>query len=129
MIQHWQEYLKVSYDLILESEGQVRVYLDDQVEAYLVHLFAKNFERTDIYNEAIALRMLSVKNRDEYRPIADECLLIDTWPIKHRRWPSDRYFKDMGSIAYGLAGLDYMEINFNQASRVLRQVLNKKIFL
>jgi hypothetical protein len=126
-MRHWQEYLKVSYDLILESEGQTKIFLANEVEAYLVHLFARNFERTDIYQEAIALRMLSVKKRDEYLPIADECLIIDSWPIKHKKWPSENYFKDMGSIAYGLAGLSYMEQNFTYASVVLRQVLNKKL--
>lgn len=127
MSKHWQEYLKASYDLIIESEGQTKVYLDDQVECYLVHLFAKNFDRIDIYQEAIAIRMLSVRSRREYQPIADECLLINSWPIKHRRWPSENYFVDMGSIAYGLAGLEYMENNFSSASKVLKQVLSKKI--
>lgn len=125
MSRYWQEYVRAAYDLILESEGQVAVYLDHDVEAYVVHLFAKNFERTDIGDVAIAIKMLNVQNRAEYQPIGDECLLVNSWPIKRRRWPSDTYYKEMGCIAYGMAGLNHMESNFDLASKVLHKVFSK----
>lgn len=127
MSRYWQEYVRAAYDLILESEGQVAVYLDQEVEAYIVHLFAKNFERTDIGEQAIAIKMLSVQNRSEYQPIGDECLLVNSWPIRRRRWPSETYYKDMGCIAYSMAGLDHMEINFDMASQVLHSVFSKTV--
>ena len=120
---HWQDYVRAAYDLILESEGQSAVYLDNEVEAYIVHLFAKNFCRTDIGEQPIAIQMLSgTKN---YQPIADECLLINSYPLKKRRWPSDSYYVEMGTIAYGMANIEHMEQNFENASRVLHTVFRR----
>ena len=48
MSKYWYEYVKASYDLVIESEGQSEVFLEDEVEVYVVHLFARNFTRTDI---------------------------------------------------------------------------------
>ena len=119
---HWQEYVRVAYDLILESEGKSKTYLQDEVETYVVHLFAKNFLRTDIGEQPIALQILTTKN---YQPIADECLLIHSYPLKRRRWPSDTYYREMGTAAYSLAHIEIMEQNFEQASRVLHTVFNR----
>ncbi len=119
---YWQDYVRAAYDLILESEGQSATYLDNEVETYVVHLFAKNFLRTDIGEEPIAIQILSTKN---YQPIADECLLINSYPLKKRRWPSDTYYVEMGITAYGLANIEIMERNFESASRVLHSVFKK----
>lgn len=119
---HWQEYVRAAYDLILESEGQSAVYLDSEVETYIVHLFAKNFRRLDIGEQPIAIQILSTTN---YQPVADECLLINSYPLKRRRWPSDTYYVEMGKIAYGLANIEIMEHNFEQASRVLHKVFSR----
>lgn len=118
----WQDYIRAAYDLILESEGQSSTYLDNDVEAYIVHLFAKNFCRTDIGVEPIAIQILSTKN---YQPIADECLLINSYPLKKRRWPSETYYVEMGTTAYGLANLPKMETHFEDASKVLHTVFRK----
>ena len=119
---YWQDYVRAAYDLILESEGQSATYLDNEVETYVVHLFAKNFLRTNIGEEPIAIQILSTKN---YQPIADECLLINSYPLKKRRWPSDNYYVEMGITAYGLANIEIMERNFESASRVLHSVFKK----
>lgn len=121
-MEHWYEYVRAAYDLILESEGQTAVYLDADVEQYIVHVFAKNFTRTDIGNEPIAIKMLTSNN---YQPIADECLLINSMGLKRRRWPSDTYYIEMGQTAYGLANIEIMEHNFENASRVLNTVFKK----
>ena len=120
---HWQDYIRAAYDLILESEGQSSIYLDDEVEAYIVHLFARNFTRTDIGQEPIAIKMLS--GTTNYQPIADECLLIHSYPLKKRRWPTESYYSDMGVIAYGLANIEIMEQNFESASKVLNSVFRR----
>lgn len=126
MSPHWFEYRRVAYDLILETEGQTSIYLDDEVEAYVVHLFATNFDRTDIGDIPIAIQMLTaMQNGQNYRPIADECLLINSYPFRKNKWPSNTYYKDMGQIAYGLANLSLMEKNFEIASRVLHSVFKK----
>ena len=119
---HWQDYIRAAYDLILESEGQSAVYLDSEVETYIVHLFAKNFTRTDIGEQPIAIQILSTTN---YQPVADECLLINSYPLKRRRWPSETYYIEMGKTAYGLANIEIMEQNFEQASRVLHKVFSR----
>ena len=120
---HWQDYVRAAYDLILESEGQSAVYLDNEVEAYVVHLFAKNFLRTDIGEQPIALQILA--DKPNYQPIADECLLINSYPLKKRRWPTQTYYIDMGTTAYGLAKIEIMEQNFENASRVLHTVFRR----
>lgn len=119
---YWQDYIRAAYDLILEGEGQSSTFLDNEVEVYLVHLFAKNFRRTDIGEQPIATQILASKN---YQPIGDECLLINSYPLKRRRWPTETYYVEMGTIAYGLANLPKMEENFEKASRVLHTVFKK----
>jgi hypothetical protein len=119
---HWQEYVRAAYDLIIESEGLSSTFLDHEVEAYVVHLFAKNFNRTDIGDTPIAIQILSTSN---YQPIGDECLLINSFPLKKRRWPSNTYYIEMGTIAYGMANLTLMEKNFENASKVLHTVFKK----
>ncbi len=126
MYEHWHEYRKVAYDLILESEGQTATFLDNDVEAYIVHLFAANFNRTDIGENAIALQMLTaMQTSKNYQPIGDECLLINSFPLRRRRWPTESYFRDMGQIAYGMANLPKMERDFESASKVLHTVFKK----
>lgn len=119
---HWQDYVRAAYDLVIESEGLTSVFLEHEVEAYVVHLFAKNFNRTDIGENPIAIQILSTNN---YQPIGDECLLINSFPLKRRRWPSETYYVDMGVIAYGMANLPLMERNFENASKVLHAVFKR----
>ena len=126
MSNYWHEYVKAAYDLVIESEGRCNVILNENVEAYIVHLFANNFNRTDIGAQPIAIQLLlemqKPKKKANYLPIADECLLIDSYPLKKPRWPSQTYYKDMGCIAYGLANNTEMENNFEAASKVLNNM-------
>jgi hypothetical protein len=128
MYEHWHEYRKAAYDLILESEGLTATYLDNEVEAYIVHLFATNFNRTDIGEIPVAIKMLTAMQHQiskNYQPIGDECLLINSFPFRRGKWPSDRYYRDMGQIAYSMANLSKMEKNFDSASLVLHTVFKK----
>lgn len=126
MSPHWLEYRRAAYDLIIESEGQTATFLDNEVEAYIVHLFANHFDRTDIGDEPIAIQLMTAMQQNKhYQPIADECLLINSYPLRRRRWPSETYYRDMGQIAYGMANLVKMEQNFESASRVLHAVFKK----
>jgi hypothetical protein len=126
MYEYWHEYRKVAYDLILESEGLTSTYLDNEVEAYIVHLFATNFNRTDIGEVPIAIQMLTaMQSSKNYQPIGDECLLINSFPFRRQKWPSERYYRDMGQIAYGMANLEKMEKSFDSASLVLHTVFKK----
>jgi hypothetical protein len=128
MSKFWLEYRKVAYDLILESESETTIHLDNEVEVYVVHLFANCFNRTDIGDIPIALQMLTVmQGNKNYQPIADECLLIHSFPFRKHKWPSDTYYKDMGQMAYKMANLDTMERNFEPASRILSAVFRRII--
>jgi hypothetical protein len=128
MHNYWFEYRKAAYDLILESEGSTETYLDTEVESYVVHLFAKNFTRTNIGEMPVAIQILSaMKSSKNYQPIADECLLINSYPLKKRRWPSETYYQDLGKIAYGMAHIELMEHNFVKASKVLHGVFVKMV--
>lgn len=129
---YWQEYVRAAYDLILESEGICNIFLEHEVEAYIVHLFAKNFQCTDIGKEPIAIKMLTEmqkpKKQAKYQPIADECLIINSYPLRKTKWPSETYYKDMGCIAYGLANITSMEKNFANASTILNAMFQRLIY-
>lgn len=118
----WNNFVRASYDLVMESEGLANTYLEDDVEQYVVHLLAKNFDGLKISEEAIAIQILTGAN---YQHIGDECLLINSYPLKRRRWPSDTYYRDMGTVAYGMANLPKMESNFDSASLVLHTVFSR----
>jgi hypothetical protein len=127
MNKFWFEYVKSCYDLVLESEKTTSIILNHEVEAYIVHLLAKNFERTDIGDNIMAFQIMEAlhkKNNSELLSIGDECLLIYSYPFRKSKWPSNDYYKDIGIIAYGLAN-HIMEKHFNLASKILYTVFNK----
>jgi hypothetical protein len=127
MNQHWNDYVKSCYDLVLESEELTKEMLVHEVEAYVVHLMANNFERTDIGNEAMAIKMLTAMQqgkRQDFLSVGDECLLIHSYPLRRSRWPSPGYYRSMGTTAYGMAN-HIMEKNFEPAGRVLSAIFCK----
>ena len=127
MSNFWNEYVKASYDLIIESEGRSHVYLADDVEVYIVNLFARNFTRTDIGSIPIAKQILETNDFRKYSPIADECLLINSYPLRRSKWPSESYYKELGVLAYKRANNDAMKENFDSASKVLNEIF-KRVF-
>ncbi|NBP16728.1 hypothetical protein EBU95_20460 [bacterium] len=85
MSKYWFEYVKSCYDLIIESESITHKILNHEVEAYIVHLMAKNFHRSDIGEQPISLKVMQAinsNNRDFLIDIADECLLINSYPLR-----------------------------------------------
>lgn len=119
----------------MEAQGRSQTYLESDLEAFLVHSIARNMENTHIWEEPIAIRMLSAQQlpREQRQPIlrtvGEECLFIDAWQIRQPRWPSPNYFQDMGEIAFGMAStttrppdalLEMVGANFRTLSRVLR---------
>jgi hypothetical protein len=126
MSKHWFEYVKSCYDLVIESESRSNIILDHDVEAYVVHLMARNFERINIGNEAVAMQLLLAVNsnrKENLLSVGDECLLIHSYPLRRNKWPSETYYKDMGTTAYGLAE-HIMEENFEPAGEVLKTLFN-----
>lgn len=129
-MEHFIDYVKHCYDLVVESEGNNNLTLEHEIEAYVVHLMARNFNRVDIGEVPIAIQILSSFNgglaRERLIVAADECLLINSFPLKKSKWPSERYYQDMGIVAYGLAGHE-MERHFEKASKVLHGIFNRNI--
>jgi hypothetical protein len=138
-MQHWQSYVRAGWEIVTEAQGISKTYLQSDVEAFLVHTIARTFERTDIWEEPIAIKLMSAQTkpgltkRIELRSVGEECLFIDAWEIKQRRWPSPRYFQEMGSIAFGMASiatepvdkmLELVSTNFGRMSQVLRTARN-----
>ena len=126
----WFDYVKSCYDLVIESEGLLNVMLEHDVEAYVVHLMANNFTRNDIGVKIISVELLEAMqsgNKERYKDVGDECLLIHSYPLKKQKWPSNTYYRDMGMIAYGYAN-HMMEEHFVPASKVLTAVFNRKDF-
>lgn len=125
---HWFDYVKSCYDLVLESEGKTNIFLEHEVEAYVVHLMAKNFNRVNIGQESIAIQMLEAiqkGGKEKLTQAGDECLIIHSYPLKQAKWPTKSYYLDMGLIAYGMAG-HMMEKNFVSASTILYHIFNRK---
>lgn len=119
----------------MEAQGRSQTYLESDLEAFLVHTIARNMENTQIWDQPIATKMLTAQHlpRTQRQPVlrglGEECLFIDAWQIKQPRWPTPRYFQDMGEIAFGMASmttrppdvlLESVSTNFGILSRVLR---------
>lgn len=89
----------------MEAEGKSHINLEHEVEAYLVHTFARYMEKPNIPTDAVAIKLLNaVSSRPEVRKVklqevAEECILIDGLQLGSRRWPSRHYYRDMGKIA------------------------------
>ena len=102
---HFMTYVKHAYEVVLEGECRAGVTLSQEVESYLVHVIARYFDKPNVNKDPIAIKMLSAMNlpksqkRQKLQEVAEECLLIDGLKLNHRKWPSRKYFSDMGKIA------------------------------
>ena len=123
----WLDYVRSCYDLVVETEGLTNIILEHDVEAYIVHLMANNFTRTDIGDKIMAFEILKAMQsgkKENFRIVGDECLLIHSYPLSKQRWPSPTYYQDMGMTAYGFAD-HMMESHFISASKVITAIFNR----
>lgn len=129
-MENFLEYVKHCHDLVTESERTQNLVLEHNIEAYIVHLMARNFNRNDIGEKPIAIQILesfSGNLRIEKLIVAaDECLLINSFPLRKHKWPSSNYYKDMGIVAYGLAN-HQMENHFDNATKIMHGIFNRNI--
>jgi hypothetical protein len=104
-MRHWMEYVRASYEVIMVAEERSQINLEHEVEAFVVHTFARYMEQPNIPTDAIAIKMMSATatigeaRKRNFEEIAQECLLIDGLELNSRRWPSNSYFRDMGKLA------------------------------
>ena len=124
MSKYWLDYVKSCYDLVVETEGFTNLILEHEVEAYVVHLMANNFERSFVGESPVAISMMAAMQtgkRQDFLNVGDECLLIHSYPLKQRRWPTPTYYIDMGTTAYGMAN-HIMENHFEPAGKILNAI-------
>ena len=131
------DYVKASYEVILYGEGKAGINLDHEIEAFVVHTFARYMENPNIPSDAIAIQLMSSLNKtgeirkQHLQKVAEECILIDGLELNSRRWPSQNYFVDMGKVALGYRAyaerppeLFYEQVakNMNNISKVLHRI-------
>jgi hypothetical protein len=136
-MKNWQPFIKAGFELVQNAKEFSPVFLEPDIEAYLVHAVARTIERTDIGSKPVAIQLLETqhipknKRKSQLQEIGEECLMMHAWEFKRRRWPSDTYYQDIGSIAYGYAAfitrppddlLECVSKNFSIISIVLRHV-------
>ena len=126
---NWQPYLRASWEMVMESEGKTQVFLEEELESYLVHMMARNFRNQDFPPDIICLELARAKSKDDYRFIGDSCLFVDAWNIKRAKLVERNYYEKMGQIAYQSAAIASRPIdqlfekiaeNFSVLSQVLR---------
>lgn len=128
---NWQPYVRASWELVMESEGKVKIYLEQEIEAYLVHMMARTFTDPSIPPDIIALEFANAKTKGDYQRIGDSCLFIDAWDVKRAKLVERDYYIKMGQIAYSTASIkdrpsdelmENVSNNFTFLSKVLRGI-------
>ena len=134
------DYVKASYEVILYGESKAGVNLEHEVEAFVVHTFARYMENPRIPTDAIAIQLMESLNKtgdtrkQHLQKVAEECILIDGLDLNSKKWPSQNYFVDMGKVALGYRAyaqrppeLFYETVakNMNNISKVLHRIKNE----
>lgn len=133
------DYVKASYEVILYGESKAGINLEHEIEAFVVHTFARYMENPNIPSDAIAIQLMSSLNttgeirKQNLQKVAEECILIDGLDLNCRKWPSQNYFVNMGKVALGYRAyaqrppeLFYETIanNMDKISKVLHRIKN-----
>ena len=133
------DYVKASYEVILYGESKAGINLEHEIEAFVVHTFARYMENPNIPTDAIAIQLMTSLNetgeirKQHLQKVAEECILIDGLHLNSRKWPSKNYFVEMGKVALGYRAyaqrppeLFYETIanNMDNISRVLHRIKN-----
>jgi hypothetical protein len=132
---NWEIYVAESYSLIIEAELELSIELSNNVEAYLVHLFAHFMDKPNINTEPVCIKLLTsaslpvAQRKVLLKDVGDECLLINAMEWNKKRWPSNSYYTEMGQLAYMNRAYaatpvediyDDLSIEFTNATQVLR---------
>ena len=127
----WQPYIKASWEIVMAAEGKMQMHLDSELEAYLVHMVARNFRNAKLTPDIVCLELGQARHVQDFRNIGDGCLFIDAWHIRRARLVSNDYYQRMGQIAYGYAAtasrpfdalFDRLGQEFKSLSKVLTGV-------
>lgn len=131
----YEQYVKHSYEVIKRAENMLTVTVDEDIEAYLVQLFAHYMDKPQVNTEPVCIKLLecSIKPAVQRAPIlkevGDECLLIHSMEWGRPRWPSSTYYEDMGQSAYVSRAFvkhppemlyDDLAVEFKTVTKILR---------
>lgn len=102
---NWAEYVKASYELVMEAQHRACTMLDYDVGAFVVHTVAKHMSAPINTHEAVAIKLLQAVNapralrKSALTVVCEQCVLIDGLQLNRSRWASSDYYKNMGVIA------------------------------
>jgi hypothetical protein len=126
---NWQPYIRASWEIVMECENRCQLFLDEELEAYLVHMMARNFRKQDFPPEIVCLEFTRARTSEDFRQIGDSCLFVDAWDIRRAALVGRDYYEKMGQAAYSYAAsvarpadqlLNRIAREFRLLSRVLR---------
>jgi len=127
----WQPYIKASWEMVMAAEGKTQTILDEELEAYLVQMMARNFRNKDMPPDIVCLELGKARYSEDFRNIGDSCLFVDAWRIRPARLVAKDYYLKIGQVAYGYAALTSRPVDavferlskeFTALSRVLAGV-------
>lgn len=108
---NWQPYIRASWEIVMEGESRSRQYLDEELEAYLVYMVARNFRNRDFPPDVICLEFNRARTADDFRQIGDSCLFVDAWEVRRAKLVDDDYYEKLGQAAYAYAATASRPIN------------------
>ncbi len=121
---NWQPYIRASWEIVMEGESRSRLFLDNELEAYLVYMVARNFRNRDFPPDVICLEFNRARTADDFRQIGDSCLFVDAWEVKRAKLVDDAYYEKLGQAAYAYAAAASRPIDelFNRIAREFTQL-------
>jgi len=96
------------HSLVCEAESAAKIYLDEELQSYLVFLLMRFLSKPDIAGKILALDYIESllssgqRKQDKLRDVGDVCLIhAGLFPKRaKRKRVSDSYFIELGSGAY-----------------------------
>lgn len=128
---NWQPYLRASWEIVMECENRSRLFLDQELESYLVHMMARNFRNPLLVPDIVCLEFSHARTPEDFRRIGDSCLFVDAWDVRRARLVEADYYEKLGQTAYGYAAaisrpadglFNRIAREFRLLSQVLRSV-------
>ena len=132
---NYEHYLQHSYDAVKRSESMLTMHLTEELEAYLVQLFANYMDKPKVNTEPVCIKLLECSSKPVnqripiLKEVGDECLLINSMEWGKRRWPNETYYKEMGQTAYVTRAFvknppdmlyDDLAVEFETVTKILR---------
>ena len=81
----WQPYIKASWEMVMAAEGKTQTMLEQDLEAYLVQMMARNFRNKSMPPDIVCLELAKARQAQDFRNIGDGCLFVDAWRIRPAR--------------------------------------------